>query len=118
MRFVKLLAMIILATVSVHAQGIGGKSGFGGKAGFGGGASGSLNTFTLVQSSTKTTCSGSTCPITVTSTGSGHLGFLTVTSTTNGAVVTVCIWSRNLGCPSGVSGWKRARANKLWLHSV
>ena len=27
MRFVKLLAMIILATVSVHAQGIGGKAG-------------------------------------------------------------------------------------------
>lgn len=31
MRFVKLLAMIILATVSVHAQGNGGKSGFGGR---------------------------------------------------------------------------------------
>ena len=41
MRFVKLLAMIILATVSVHAQGNGGKSGFGGTAGFGGGATAS-----------------------------------------------------------------------------
>jgi hypothetical protein len=73
--FLKLSFAILLAAVSLHAQGIGGKAGIGGSAGIGGGTNIVNPTFTVMQhvfcSVSLTGTNPYTC--TITSTGSGHL---------------------------------------------
>jgi hypothetical protein len=99
----KRLLIIPLLCALALGQGIGGKAGIGGTAGLGVASGG--GTFTLVQHVLGAACTGGTnaCSITVSATGTGHVGILNATDV-NGASLTILsvsgggTWTAPAGC--------------------